>query len=108
MAVTNQITKNVPYAASNIAAVVRDARFGQQLEADFVSEEPTANGYRFFYARKSTLHRYGRNYKVTLADVGNGTCNITVLTQSRKVTVLFDPKWRDEVGKVFTIIESLL
>ena len=109
MAVKNQQTKNLPHSAALIAEKLRSARFGEALEADFVSEEHPAEGiYRFLYVRKTTARRYGRNYTITLTDIGNGTANMAVMTQSRKVTVLFDTQWRQEVARVFTITGELL
>ena len=109
MAVKNQQTKNLPLPAAAIAEKLRSAQFGVALDADFVSEAHPGEGvYRFLYVRKTTARRYGRNYTITLTDIGNGTSNIEVVTQSRKVTVLFDTQWRQEVARVFTITEQLL
>ena len=108
MAVKHQKTKTFPYSKDAFFAVLSDARFYKTLEAKLLEEAKTANGIEFRFYTKTSYQKYGRNFTVTVAGASDANSKITVSTQSRKVTVLWDPLWEKEVNRIFSVIETFI
>ena len=108
MAVKNELKRSYPQSAEVIAQVLRHPDFAQCLDARFLEEAIMADGTEFRYIRETTMTRYGRNYFIKLVKLSDGQTEVTVTTQSRKVTVLWDTAWKKEVERTFGFLDMLL
>ena len=108
MAVKNDITKNYSYPLETVIAALRHPKFGGLLDAPLKEEAKDAEGVEFRFIRKSDAARYGRNYFVRPTSAADGSTDVKVIIQSRKVTVLLDPKWKNEAERVFNALDVML
>lgn len=108
MAVKNSMTKIYDVPFYNICAVLRQPDFSQCVDAVLVEEAILPDGVEFRFVRKTTMTRYGRNYFVRLVKVNDEQTSVTITTQSRKYTVLWDTSWKNEVNRTFGFIDLLL
>ena len=108
MAVKNEMKRIYPQSAEAIGQVLRHPDFSQCLDVTYIEEAITPEGTEFRYTRKTDMSRYGRNYFIKLVTLADGQTEVTVTTQSRKVTVLWDIPWKKEVEKAFGFIDMLL
>lgn len=107
MAIKNTESRIIPADFEDICAVLRDPDFSKAMQVEYVEEAILPDGVEFRYRRMSTAMKYGRNYFVKLKKAENAT-EAAVTTQSRKVTVLIDPLWKTETGRVYDFLEMLL
>lgn len=108
MAVKNALKRIYPQSVEIIGQVLRNPDFSQCLDAKFLEEAIMADGTEFRYIRETTMSRYGRNYFIKLAKLPDGQTEVTVTTQSRKVTVLWDTAWKKEAERTFGFLDMLL
>lgn len=108
MAIKNSMTKSYAQNIEHIKCALRDPRFSRLLEASFLEEAITPEWVEFRYVRKTDASRYGRNYFVQVRPDAAGMTAVTAVIQSRKVTVLIDPKWKQEADRVYSCLDVLL
>ena len=108
MAVKNTSERVYSSSWEDVCRVLRNPDFSQCINADFLEEAILADGTEFRFVRKTTMTRYGRNYNVKVKKLTESEVSIAVTTQSRKITVLIDPQWKEEVNRVFGFIDMLL
>ena len=108
MAVKHHKTKTYPYSKEAFFAVLNDSRFCKMFESELSEEAKTADGIEFRFVKKTNVAKHGRNYNITVTDGESGSTKVTVTTQSRKVTVLWDPLWEKEVDHIFSILETFI
>ncbi len=108
MAVKNTTDKIYTVSAEALYSVLRDPDFSRCIDAELIEEAIMADGVEFRFVRKTTMQRYGRNYYIKVRKLAEAECDVAVMTQSRKVTVLFDIQWKDEVQKVYGFVDMLL
>lgn len=107
MAVKNTDIKTYNISSEEISAILKSTDFSKCLDADFIEEAILSDGHEFRYQKKTNAFKYGRNYFVKIKETGENKTSVSVTTQSRKITVLFDPLWKKEVEKVFYFIDML-
>ena len=108
MAVKHSLTKHYEQDVQTICKVLRDPRFTRLQEFMLKTETKTETGVDFHFIHLPEYSRYGRNFFVQVSAGANGGVDICVVTQSRKVTVLFDPMWKTWVSKVFSALDVML
>lgn len=109
MAVKNQSQKTYCVPLDTISKILLNPDFCQCLGVEYIEAATYPDGaVEFRYKRKTTMTRYGRNYFVKIKKLGENQSEVTVATQSRKVTVLFDTQWKEEVQKTFGFIDMFL
>lgn len=108
MAIKKTMGRTYNVSIEKIRTALRNPYFSQCLDATFKEEAILSDGIEFRYIRKSDWSRYGRNYFVKVKKNQDGRTDVEVTTQSRKVTVLFDPNWEKEVEKIYGIINMLI
>ena len=107
MAVKNQLTKHSAYPATAFLQALADPAFAQTIQAEFISKTETPQGTTFRFEKKSDWKRWGRNFEITVMDRSDNSANIILLTQCRKVTVLWDIGWKEKVESIFNILEIM-
>ncbi len=111
MAVNHFETRSCSYTTEALFEALRSETYSKLIDAKFVREYKNAdqpNTTVFRYERYTTMMRYGRNYEVAITPKEDGTTDVGISTQSRKVTVLFDPEWKKEVEKCFVQLGLLI
>ena len=108
MAVKNTETRNYDVEYDTLCNLFRNQDFSKCIDADYIEEAIIRNYIEFRYVRKTNISRYGRNFFIKVEKADEDITSVSVTTQSRKVTVLFDTSWKKEVTKVFDMIDILL
>ncbi len=107
MAVKNQLTKHSEYPSEAFLNALADPVFAQTIQAELVSKTEAPQGTTFRFEKKSDWKRWGRNFEITVTDRNDNTTNIYLVTQCRKVTVLWDIGWKEKVESIFNILEIM-
>lgn len=108
MAVKNGAKKIYTETEEALFSVLKSQDFCQCMDVELYEQAIVPDGHEFRYRRKTSMTRYGRNYFAKVSKTENGEQEVTVTTQSRKVTVLLDPMWKQEVERMFGFIDMLL
>ena len=111
MAIKNSKQQEIKANYNVVMEILRSPKFATLIDATFTEEAKTQNGINcieFRYVKKTTMLRYGRNFFIVVPQVDEDTTNVTVTTQSRKVTVLLDTQWKSSVDHVFNVLNALL
>lgn len=108
MAVKNSMAKVYTLPADVICGILRSPDFSKCLDATFIEEAIQPDGIEFRYIRKTVATRYGRNFYIKVKRISEQEAGVSVTTQSRKVTVLFDTAWKREATRAFEFVELLL
>ena len=107
MAVKNSMTRTYTESADAIFRVLKSPDFSKCIDAAFYEEAILPDGNEFRYKRLTTATRYGRNFFILVKAAGEEV-TVSVTTQSRKVTVLFDTAWKRETTRAFEFLDMLL
>ena len=108
MAVKNSINKEIHINHNVVMEILRSSNFATLIEAEYIEEAKTATCIEFRYVRKMSLSDHSRNFFIGVSPVDDETTMITITTQSRKPTVLFDTGWQAKVDRVAKVLEILL
>lgn len=112
MAIKNTASKNYNVDFETICDVLRNPDYSTCLDATYIEEAILSDGVEFRYVRKTNLLKrindYGRNFFIKITKESEKITNVAITTQSRKVTVLVDTNWKQEVDKAFSVIDILL
>lgn len=111
MAVKNSKKKELNANYNVVMELLRSPKFATLIDAKFTEEVkiPTRTDcIEFRYVKKTTLFNYGRNFFIEVPQIEGDTTTVTITTQSRKVTVLFDTYWESSVNRIISVLEALL
>ena len=108
MAVKNSLEEVFNAPCDVVMDVLRNPNFATLIDAEFIEEAKTASYLEFRYIRKTTLTRYGRNFFIRVNQAESNKTNVTIITQSRKVTILFDSMWRSEIKHISSALNILI
>ena len=108
MAIKNTAIKDYEVSCEKLYEILRGEDFSKLLQADFLEEAILPESHEFRFVRKTDWKRYGRNYFVDVKAKDENVSSVAVTVQSRKVTVLLDPLWEEEVKKIYAYLDVLV